>query len=205
MGVGGGEDYLQLFTEETTFYNHIVLGNLLPSSWWINLPHFVQTWLRNYIAGSILYFASAFLWCFYIYYLKRNVYLPKGNLGFLDFAVDFDLMCNWWNVLLLDLVFDVGLLWLLINNFFFYVVLICFMLVAIVLLFFYFMNLVDWWISCLKTVKCSFLLYDLYSGFQFHGNIFSVINKLFVIILAFGILVVLTFASPNFHLFRFTY
>lgn len=72
-------DYLQLFVEETSLYNRIVLGWLLPSRLWEPLPHFFQTWLRNYLAGTLLYFVSGFLWCFYIYYLKRNVYLPKGN------------------------------------------------------------------------------------------------------------------------------
>ncbi|XVF20763.1 hypothetical protein REPUB_Repub12eG0031100 [Reevesia pubescens] len=75
-----GEEYFQLFLDETTWYNNIVLGNLLPTNLWNPLPHFLQTWLRNYIAGSLLYFISGFLWCFYIYYLKRNVYVPKDAI-----------------------------------------------------------------------------------------------------------------------------
>ncbi|KAK6255734.1 Fatty acid hydroxylase - like 10 [Theobroma cacao] len=75
-----GEEYLQQFLDETTFYNSIVLGNLLPTKLWEPLPHFLQTWLRNYIAGTLLYFISGFLWCFYIYYLKRNVYVPKDAI-----------------------------------------------------------------------------------------------------------------------------
>lgn len=74
------ENYGQLFVEETTLYNRIVLGGLLPERLWTPLPHFVQGWLRNYIAGTLLYFISGFLWCFYIYYLKRNVYIPKGTI-----------------------------------------------------------------------------------------------------------------------------
>ncbi|GAV85551.1 FA_hydroxylase domain-containing protein [Cephalotus follicularis] len=75
-----GEEYLQLFVEETSLYNRIVLGNLLPFKWWDPLPHLWQTWLRNYIAGNLLYFVSGFLWCFYVYYLKRNVYFPKDAI-----------------------------------------------------------------------------------------------------------------------------
>ncbi|KAF4363278.1 hypothetical protein F8388_001819 [Cannabis sativa] len=71
------EQYLQLFVEESNFYNHIVLGTLLPARVWEPLPHFFQSWLRNYIGGVLLYLLSGFLWCFYIYYLKRNVYLPR--------------------------------------------------------------------------------------------------------------------------------
>lgn len=74
------EESLQLFLDETRFYNQIVLGNLLPSHLYQPLPHFLQTWLRNYIGGNLLYFVSGFLWCFYIYYLKPNVYLPKDAI-----------------------------------------------------------------------------------------------------------------------------
>ncbi|KAJ0042791.1 hypothetical protein Pint_18750 [Pistacia integerrima] len=75
-----GDDYLQLFVDETTFYNRIVLRFLLPSSLWEPLPHVLQTWLRNYLAGSLLYLISGFLWCFYIYYYKRHVYVPKDAI-----------------------------------------------------------------------------------------------------------------------------
>ncbi|KAJ6936205.1 hypothetical protein NC652_011060 [Populus alba x Populus x berolinensis] len=74
------DKYLQEFLADTSMFNSIVLGHLLPSSWWVTLPHFLQTWLRNYIAGTLLYFISGFLWCFYIYYLKRNVYVPKDTI-----------------------------------------------------------------------------------------------------------------------------
>lgn len=72
------DKYLHLFLEETSLYNNIVLGHLLPSSWWVSLPRFCQAWLRNYIAGSLLYLTTGFLCSFYVYYLKRNVNLPKG-------------------------------------------------------------------------------------------------------------------------------
>ncbi|ESQ49856.1 hypothetical protein EUTSA_v10021274mg [Eutrema salsugineum] len=72
--------YLMQFVDETSFYNRIVLSHLLPSNLWDPLPHFFQTWLRNYLAGTLLYFISGFLWCFYIYYLKLNVYLPKDAI-----------------------------------------------------------------------------------------------------------------------------
>ncbi|XP_030536794.1 delta(7)-sterol-C5(6)-desaturase-like [Rhodamnia argentea] len=72
--------YLGLFTEETSLYNRIVLGGLLPASAWEPMPRFLQTWLRNYIGGTLVYFLSGFLWCFYIYYLKRNVYVPTDEI-----------------------------------------------------------------------------------------------------------------------------
>ncbi|KAI3794195.1 hypothetical protein L1987_36824 [Smallanthus sonchifolius] len=74
------DDYLGLFVKETTLYNHIVLGSLLPEKLWAPLPHFVQGWLRIYIAATLLYIVSGVLWCFYIYHIKRNVYLPKDAI-----------------------------------------------------------------------------------------------------------------------------
>ncbi|XP_010463674.1 PREDICTED: putative Delta(7)-sterol-C5(6)-desaturase 2 [Camelina sativa] len=68
------------FVNETSFYNQMVLSHLLPSSLWEPLPHFLQTWLRNYLAANMLYFISGFLWCFYIYYVKLNVYVPKESI-----------------------------------------------------------------------------------------------------------------------------
>ncbi|XP_057492871.1 delta(7)-sterol-C5(6)-desaturase-like [Actinidia eriantha] len=65
---------------ETSFYNRFVLCAFLPNRVWDPLPHFLQTWLRNYIGTNLIYFVSSFLWCFYIYYLKRNVYLPKDAI-----------------------------------------------------------------------------------------------------------------------------
>lgn len=73
-------EYLKLFVEETSWYNHLVLGALLPEKLWGPLPHFFQSWLRNYIGGTLLYFVSGFLWCFYIYYLKRGRYVPKDAI-----------------------------------------------------------------------------------------------------------------------------
>ncbi|XP_052195756.1 delta(7)-sterol-C5(6)-desaturase-like [Diospyros lotus] len=73
-------EYSALFVEETTFYNRMVLGAFLPSRTWDPLPHFFQTWIRNYIGGILVYFLSGFFWSFYIYYLKRNVFVPKDSI-----------------------------------------------------------------------------------------------------------------------------
>ncbi|XP_020205915.1 delta(7)-sterol-C5(6)-desaturase [Cajanus cajan] len=73
-------DFGRLFAEDTELYNRIVLGCLLPQCVWAPLPHFLQTWLRNYVGGVLLYLLSGFFWCFYIYYFKRNVYVPKDAI-----------------------------------------------------------------------------------------------------------------------------
>ncbi|KAI9085636.1 hypothetical protein K1719_032479 [Acacia pycnantha] len=72
--------YLHLFVEDAAFYNRILLGSLLPDGLWVPLPHFFQTWLRNFIGATFLYLFSGILWCFYIYYWKRNVYVPKDAI-----------------------------------------------------------------------------------------------------------------------------
>lgn len=71
---------LNAFEVETNWYNSIVLDSLVPWSSWNGFPRPVQSWLRNYLAGSLLYFVTGFFWCFYVYYLKRNVYLPKDSI-----------------------------------------------------------------------------------------------------------------------------
>ncbi|GMI63433.1 DWARF 7, BOULE 1, sterol 1 [Hibiscus trionum] len=74
------EEYLQQFIDVSTMFNHVILGHLLPTSLWEPLPHVLQIWLRIYLAGVLLYFVSGFLWCFYIYYWKRGVYVPQDAI-----------------------------------------------------------------------------------------------------------------------------
>ncbi|KAJ4818177.1 Delta(7)-sterol-C5(6)-desaturase [Rhynchospora pubera] len=73
-------EYLKLFVAETTWYNEIVLGSIVPGDAWRRLPHFFQSWLRNFLGGTLVYFLSGFLWCLVIYYWKRNVYVPKDAI-----------------------------------------------------------------------------------------------------------------------------
>lgn len=72
--------YLVQFEDEADFYNSIVLDNLLPVSvQWQGLPRPVRSWIRNYIGGVILYLLSGIFWSFFIYILRRNVYISKGR------------------------------------------------------------------------------------------------------------------------------
>lgn len=74
------DEYLQLFKEETNSYNEKFLGNLLPQKLWEPLPHILRTWLRGFISANLIYFIVGSLWCFYIYYLKRNLYFPQDDV-----------------------------------------------------------------------------------------------------------------------------
>ncbi|XP_031499183.1 delta(7)-sterol-C5(6)-desaturase-like [Nymphaea colorata] len=65
---------------QTELYNRVLLGAVLPSALGENLPHYFQTFLRNYIFGIAHCFLSAGLWSFYIYYFKGHVYFPNGKI-----------------------------------------------------------------------------------------------------------------------------
>jgi lathosterol oxidase len=40
----------------------------------------LQTWLRNYVAGIIVYFVSGGLWSLYVYSWKGDVFFPAGDI-----------------------------------------------------------------------------------------------------------------------------
>jgi hypothetical protein len=74
------EEYLRLFVDETQWYNDLVLGLWMPSRWRDKMPHTLQTFLRNYVAGLLVYFISGGLWCWYVYKLKGHFFFPNGKL-----------------------------------------------------------------------------------------------------------------------------
>ncbi len=80
------EEYLRLFVEETQWYNDLVLGLWMPSRWRDKMPHTLQTLLRNYVAGLVVYFMSGGLWCWYVYKLKGHFFFPNGELASLLFS-----------------------------------------------------------------------------------------------------------------------
>ncbi len=83
------EEYLRLFVEETQWNNDLVLGLWMPSRWRDKMPHTLQTFLRNYVAGLVVYFMSGALWCWYVYKLKGHYFFPNGKLVSLLFQIDF--------------------------------------------------------------------------------------------------------------------
>eukprot|EP00271_Cylindrocystis_brebissonii_P003660 TRINITY_DN14861_c0_g1_i1.p1 TRINITY_DN14861_c0_g1~~TRINITY_DN14861_c0_g1_i1.p1 ORF type:complete len:345 (-),score=30.28 TRINITY_DN14861_c0_g1_i1:607-1641(-) len=72
-------EYLDLFVAETQLYNDIVLS-FLPLKLRQSLPHVAQTWLRNYVAGTLVYFATGGLWCLYIYQFRASWFFPTGEM-----------------------------------------------------------------------------------------------------------------------------
>ena len=75
----GSPEYLQLFVEETQFYNDLVLF-FVPATYRHSLPHVVQTWFRNYLAGCLLYFVTGSLWCLYVYQIRGSQFFAPGTM-----------------------------------------------------------------------------------------------------------------------------
>lgn len=72
----GSAEYLNLFKEETQCFNDLVLF-FIPSNYKSHLPHLVQTWLRNYVAGLSVYFLSAGIISFFLYGFPKNSVIPE--------------------------------------------------------------------------------------------------------------------------------
>ncbi|KMZ61546.1 hypothetical protein ZOSMA_51G00370 [Zostera marina] len=68
------------FVDEASSYNNFVLGNSIPSFLWKDLPHPAQTWLRSWVAGTILYFLSSFVSYLSIRFLVHRGRLAKDTL-----------------------------------------------------------------------------------------------------------------------------
>ncbi|XP_031499731.1 delta(7)-sterol-C5(6)-desaturase-like [Nymphaea colorata] len=71
------EAYLRQFVRMTESWNDVVLGDY---AWRAALPHFAQSWLRNFITATLLLLIPSTIWCFYIYHLKPHVYFPNGRM-----------------------------------------------------------------------------------------------------------------------------
>ncbi|KAL3687051.1 hypothetical protein R1sor_013360 [Riccia sorocarpa] len=76
----GGAEYAQAFVKDTAWINSLILYPFVTPSFRATIPHFLQSWLRNYIAGIFIYFASGALWCLWVYYFRKDYYFPKGNI-----------------------------------------------------------------------------------------------------------------------------
>ncbi|CAN6451557.1 unnamed protein product [Victoria cruziana] len=71
------EAYLRQFVRMTESWNGLVLGGFASLR---ALPHFAQSWLRNFITAALLLLIPSTLWSLYIYHIKPHVYFPKGGM-----------------------------------------------------------------------------------------------------------------------------
>ena len=53
---------------------------ILPTSWYQTMPHIAAVWMRNFVAGSILYYTVGGLWAAVIYGCQRHKYFPDGDV-----------------------------------------------------------------------------------------------------------------------------
>lgn len=80
------EERLRLLKEENEFLNSLIVG-LLPQQLVGQLPHFYQTWLRNYVATMFVYFGVCGAWCYYAYWcFGKELYKPGTIPAFKDVA-----------------------------------------------------------------------------------------------------------------------
>lgn len=77
--VKGSKDYLALFKEETEWYNNIVLF-FIPTELRNALPHTVESWIRNYVAGVLVYFLTGGLWSLYVYKMRGSYFYAPGTM-----------------------------------------------------------------------------------------------------------------------------
>ena len=76
----GSSEYLELFKVETSFYNHVILDRLFPAQFVNSLPHFLQSWLRNYIGGIALYMVASTVWSVAVYNpVSASIFYTRGE------------------------------------------------------------------------------------------------------------------------------
>ncbi|CAM6105637.1 unnamed protein product [Calypogeia fissa] len=72
-------EYNELFVKQTAGINSLVLGPIHRLATKAQLPHWSVTWLRNWWAGTVLYFLSGGGYYFYTYWWKKEQNFPKGS------------------------------------------------------------------------------------------------------------------------------
>jgi Delta7-sterol 5-desaturase len=53
---------------------------IVPPAIWERLPHFCQSWLRNFLFAAGVYFGVGFIWAYYIYHCFGSDLFPKHNV-----------------------------------------------------------------------------------------------------------------------------
>jgi len=68
--------------EENDWKNDLVLNSLLriPKDWYNELPRIIQSWLRNWVGVTLVYFASSTTWCYFCYFVWGRELYEKVRL-----------------------------------------------------------------------------------------------------------------------------
>jgi len=72
-------EIVQLIFEENVWKNSLVMW-MFPTGIREQLPHAVQTWLRNLIMVNAVYFGVGALWCYYTYFCFGDVLFAPGTI-----------------------------------------------------------------------------------------------------------------------------
>lgn len=70
---------VQLMLEENQWKNSLFTW-ILPTGLVQVMPHWVQTWYRNWIAVQLVYFIVGALWCYYTYFCFGDVLFAPGTI-----------------------------------------------------------------------------------------------------------------------------
>jgi len=73
------EERLRLMFEENAWKNSLVMW-VFPEDLVESMPHFVQTWLRNWILCAAVYFGCGGLWCYYTYFCFGDKLFRPGTI-----------------------------------------------------------------------------------------------------------------------------
>jgi lathosterol oxidase len=77
---------LELIFEENQWKNNMVMW-IFPQSIREQIPHAVQTWIRNLVMVNAVYFGVGLAWCYYVYFCYGDVLFAPGTIpGFSDVA-----------------------------------------------------------------------------------------------------------------------
>ena len=71
---------LALLLEEAQWKNKLMLGWLVPGDVQEELPLWVLTWMRNYVAGLAIYFGLCSAWCFVVYGVYGTHFYKEGEI-----------------------------------------------------------------------------------------------------------------------------
>ena len=77
--MSSAENTMLRIRTETDWLNSLIQP-VVPEKLWNALPHFFQSWLRNYLSGTAVYLIVGCVWSYYIYHCFGSDLFPKGNV-----------------------------------------------------------------------------------------------------------------------------
>ncbi|GBG73803.1 hypothetical protein CBR_g17142 [Chara braunii] len=76
----GSPEYLAIFVQMNAKHNRWILSPFIPQKTLQCIPHPLQSWMRNLLSGTAMYFILSGLWSWYVYVVRGHVYFPDGGV-----------------------------------------------------------------------------------------------------------------------------